>query len=176
MLDACRTAKVTGAGFHTARGSATAAATANGNRRYFRSSRADLSVTARTADGTGSGYFSGDHFDVARLDAQHIADQAVEQGGAIAPAAADRARQLSRDPRAASGVGSDWLPHRRFDARTADEGRSAFSAKDGKTRLGETMFNERLNLYSDPKHAELPAAPAPTKAFPRRGCRSSRPA
>ena len=32
---ACRTAKVNGAGFHTARASATAAATANGNRRYF---------------------------------------------------------------------------------------------------------------------------------------------
>ena len=40
-----------------------------------------------------------------------------------------------------------------FDARTADEGRSAFSAKDGKTRLGEKLFNERLNLYSDPMHA-----------------------
>ena len=45
-----------------------------------------------------------------------------------------------------------------FDARTADEGRSAFSAKDGKTRLGEKLFDERLNLYSDPMHADLPAA------------------
>ncbi len=38
-----------------------------------------------------------------------------------------------------------------FDARTADEGRSAFSAKDGKTRVGETLFNQRINLYSDPE-------------------------
>jgi predicted Zn-dependent protease len=35
-LAACRTAKVTGAGFHTASAAATAAATLNGNRRYFR--------------------------------------------------------------------------------------------------------------------------------------------
>ena len=49
------------------------------------------------------------------------------------------------------------LPDRRFDARTADEGRSAFSAKDGKTRVGEALFSERLNLYSDPMHAEMPA-------------------
>ena len=35
-----------------------------------------------------------------------------------------------------------------FDARSADEGRSAFSAKDGKTHRGEAMFSERLNLYT----------------------------
>ncbi len=55
VLGACRGAKVTGAGFHTARASAAAAATANGNRRYFRSSEAGMSVTARSEDGTGSG-------------------------------------------------------------------------------------------------------------------------
>ena len=53
-----------------------------------------------------------------------------------------------------------------FDARTAEEGRSAFSGKDGKTRLGEAMFSERLNLYSDPMHAELPAAPATNEGIP----------
>ncbi len=36
-----------------------------------------MSVTARSADGTGSGYYAGDHFDLARLDAKHIAEQAV---------------------------------------------------------------------------------------------------
>ena len=160
VLDACRSAKVTGAGFHTARGSATAAATANGNRRYFRSSRADLSVTARTADGTGSGYFSGDHFDASRLDAQQIAAQAVNK--------AVRSRQplpiepgnypVILEPQAVSDL-IGFLTGA-FDARTAEEGRSAFSAKDGKTRLGEAMFSERINLYSDPQHAELPATPA----------------
>ena len=59
-----------------------------------------------------------------------------------------------------------------FDARTADEGRSAFSAKDGKTRLGEKLFDERLNLYSDPMHAGSAGAPQhQPKACRRRGCR-----
>ena len=75
-LASCRTAKVTGAGFHVARAAARAAATANGNRRYFRSSEGSFSLTARSADGTGSGYFAGDHFDLARLDVQRIAGQA----------------------------------------------------------------------------------------------------
>ena len=84
---------------------ATAAATANGNRRYFRSTDADFSVTARSADGTGSGYFSGDHFDLAKLDAQHVVDQAVSKAVQLAAAEADRAGRLPRHPRAAGGRG-----------------------------------------------------------------------
>jgi predicted Zn-dependent protease len=53
-----------------------------------------------------------------------------------------------------------------FDARTADEGRSAFSAKQGKTRVGERLFNDRLNLYSDPMHPEMPAIPATDEGVP----------
>jgi predicted Zn-dependent protease len=166
VLAACRTAKVTGAGFHSARASASAAATANGNRRYFRSSEAGMSVTARSADGTGSGYYAGDHFDLARLDAKRIADQAV--GKAV----------RSRDPKAIEpGVYPVILEPQAvadlmgfltgaFDARTADEGRSALSGKDGTTRLGERLFSERLSVYSDPAHAEMPAVPSTGEGVP----------
>jgi predicted Zn-dependent protease len=166
VLTACRAAKVTGAGFHSARGLAVAAATANGNRRYFQNTRAEMSVTARTPDGTGSGYFAGDHFDVARLNAQHIAEQAV--GKAV------RSRQplpiepgnypVILEPQAVSDLIGFFTGA--FDARTAEEGRGAFSAKDGKTHLGEAMFSERLNLYSDPMHPELPATPATDEGIP----------
>ena len=157
---------MTGAGFHTARASATAAATANGNRRYFRSSEAGLSVTARSADGTGSGYYAGDHFDLARLDSKHIAEQAV--GKAV------RSREpkpiepgvypVILEPQAVADL-IGFLTNS-FDARTADEGRSAFSAKDGKTRVGEKLFNERISLYSDPMHPELPAVPSTSEGIP----------
>jgi predicted Zn-dependent protease len=166
VLSACRTAKVTGAGFHSARASATAAATANGNRRYFRSSEASLSVTARSADGTGSGYYAGDHFDLARLDTKRIADEAVTK--------AVRSREpkpiepstypVILEPQAVSDL-MGFLTNA-FDARTADEGRSAFSGKDGKTRLGEKLFNERISLYSDPAHADMPAVPSTTEGIP----------
>ena len=165
-LTACRAAKVTGAGFHVARASATAAATANGNRRFFRSSEGSFSLTARSADGTGSGYFAGDHFDLGRLDVQRIARQAVDkavrsqQPKSIEPGA----YPVVLEPQAVSDLVS-FLANS-FDARTADEGRSAFSAKDGKTRVGETLFNQRLDLYSDPKHADLPAAPATDEGVP----------
>jgi predicted Zn-dependent protease len=166
ILETCRAQKITGAGFHTARASATATATANGNRRYFRSTRADLSVTARTPDGTGSGYYSGDHFDLGRLDGQRIASEAVNK--------AVRSRNpqpiepgnypVILEPQAVADLIGTLTGA--FDARPAEEGRSAFSAKDGKTRLGEAMFNERINLYSDPNHPELPTAPSTNEGVP----------
>jgi predicted Zn-dependent protease len=166
VLEACRGAKVTGAGFHSARASAIAAATANGNRRYFRTSEAGLSVTARSADGTGSGYYSGDHYDLARLDTARIAERAVAKAvrsrepKPIEPAA----YPVILEPQAVADL-LGFLTGS-FDARTADEGRSAFSAKEGKTRLGEKLFSERFNLYSDPMHAELPALPATNEGVP----------
>jgi predicted Zn-dependent protease len=165
-LAACRTAKVNGAGFHTARASATAAATANGNRRYFQSSLADVSVTARSADGTGSGYYAGDHFDLARLDAKRIAEQAVgkavrsQQPKAIEPGV----YPVILEPQAVSDL-MGFL-NNALDARTADEGRSAFSGKGGKTRVGEPLFHPKINLYSDPMHAEMPAVPSTNEGIP----------
>ena len=166
VLTACRAAKVIGAGFHTARASATAAATANGNRRYFPSSEAALSVTARSTGGTGSGYYAADHFDLARLDTQQVAAQAVDK--------AVRSRDpkpiepgtypVILEPQAVADL-MGFLVNG-FDARTADEGRSAFSAKEGKTRLGEKLFNERISLYSDPMHRELPAVPSTNEGVP----------
>jgi predicted Zn-dependent protease len=166
ILAACRNAKVTGAGFHVARASASAAATANGNRRYFRSSDAGFSLTARSEDGSGSGYYAGDHFDLARLDAKRIAEEAV--GKAVrsrTPKPIEPGTYpVILEPQAVADL-VGFLANA-FDARTADEGRSAFSAKDGKTRLGDALFSDRLNLYSDPMHPDLPAVPATGEGIP----------
>jgi predicted Zn-dependent protease len=165
-LTACRGAQVIGAGFHSANAVARAAATANGNRRYFQSSLAGFSMTARSEDGTGSGYFAGDHFDVGRLDAAGIAARAVDKA------------VRSRAPKPIEpGTYPVILEHQAvsdligfltnsFDARTADEGRSPFSAKGGGTRIGEALFDKRINLYSDPMHPELPAIPSTNEGIP----------
>ena len=165
-LTTCRDAKVTGAGFHSARARAAAAATANGNRRFFRSSTAEMSMTARSADGTGSGYFAGDHFDVARLDTAQIAQQAVNKAvRSRAPKPIEpNVYPVILEPQAVADL-MGFLTGT-FDARTADEGRSAFSAKGGETKLGERLFSERISLYSDPMHPEMPAAPATSEGVP----------
>ena len=166
VLEACRRANVTGAGFHMASAAARAAATANGNRRYFRTSEGNFSMTARSADGTGSGYFAGDHFDLARLDVPRIAEQAVakavrsQQPKAIEPGTYSVVLESQAVADLIGFLASS------LDARSAEEGRSAFAAKEGKTRVGEKMFSERINFYSDPLHAELPAVPATAEGIP----------
>ena len=78
-ITACEKSKVVGAGFHQARGGAGASATKNGNFIYDRSSLVSLGMTARTPDGTSSGYFLRNHFDVAKLDTARIAGEAIRK-------------------------------------------------------------------------------------------------
>src|SRR5262249_24568845 len=119
-----------------------------------------------TPDGSGSGYFMRNHFDIARLDTGRIAREAI------------RKALESRDPRpldpgsytvileaqAAADLLSGFAFS--FDARSADEGRSPFSAPGGSTKVGQKLFDERINVYSDPWHLELPDAPATNGGIP----------
>ena len=166
VIAACEKAKVIGAGFHQARGSAGASLTKNGNFIYDRSSLVSLSTTARTPDGTSSGYFLRNHFDVAKLDTSRVANEAIRK-------ALD-----SRNPRVMEpGVYPAILEPQAvadllgfftfsFDARTAEEGRSPFSAPGGKTKVGEKICDERINVYSDPWHPELPGSKAAQGGIP----------
>ena len=166
VIGACEKAKVIGAGFHQARGSAGGSATKNGNFIYDRSSLVSLSTTARIPDGSSSGYFLRNHFDVAKLDTARVANEAIRK-------ALD-----SRNPRVLEpGTYPAILEPQavadlmgfvafNFDARSAEEGRSPLSAPNGKTKLGEKLFDERINIYSDPWHPELPSTPAAQGGIP----------
>ena len=165
-IAACEKEKVMGAGFHQSRGTAGASATKNGNLNYNRSSLVSLGMTARTTEGNGSGYFLRNHFDVAKLDAARVSREAIQKA------------LRSREPRTldagkytvvleAQAV-ADLLGFFGFvfDARSADEGRSPFSAPGGKTRVGEKISDERINIYSDPWHPELPGSPSAQGGLP----------
>ena len=165
-IAACEKEKVVGAGFHQSRGTAGASTTKNGNFNYNRSSLVSLGMTARTTEGNGSGYFLRNHFDVAKLDAARVSREAIQKA------------LRSREPRTldagkytvvleAQAV-ADLLGFFGFvfDARSADEGRSPFSAPGGKTRVGEKISDERINIYSDPWHPELPGSPSAQGGLP----------
>jgi len=147
-------AKIIGAGFHQASLTARASATAHGNFHYERGSIVSLGMTARTPDGTGSGYFSRNHFDVARLDTARIAREAIRR--------ASESRSARMLPAGAYPVileaqaVADLLDSggMSFDARNADEGRSVFSLPGG-ARVGTRLFDPRINLISDPWRPEL---------------------
>src|SRR6266567_4502790 len=163
IIRSCEKEGLIGAGFHAANGAASGFATKNGNFHYQRSSLVSLSVTARTPDGGSSGYFLRNHFDIAKLDAARIGREAIHKA------------LSSRNPRTLEpGVypvileaqAADDLIRFNFDARSTDEGRSPYSAPGGKTKLGEKIFDERLSVYSDPWHPELPGSASAGDGLP----------
>jgi predicted Zn-dependent protease len=159
---------VVSAGFHEALGRSVGFATRNGAFGFYRISEVGLSMTARTPVGDGSGYFSRDHVDVAKLDTNRVANEAI------------RRALESREPRAVEP--GEWTVILEaqavadllgglafaFNARTADEGRSALSAPGGRTRVGEQLFDVRITMRSDPHHPDLPGAPATQDGLPAR--------
>ncbi len=163
IIRACEKAGVIGAGFHHASGSATGAATKNGNFRYQRSSLVSLSVTARTPDGGSSGYFLRNHFDVAKLDTARIGREAVQKA---LTSKNPRTLEAGAYPVILEAQAADDLISFGFDARSADEGRSPYSAPGGKTKLGEGIFDERINVSSDPWHPELPDSASAQEGIP----------
>jgi len=166
VIVACEKAKVIGAGFHQARGSAGASATKNGNFVYERSSLVSLSTTARTPDGTSSGYFLRNHFDVAKLDTARVANEAIRKAvDSSNPRVLEAGKYPAiLEPQAVADL-LGFLAFQ-FDARSAEEGRSPLSAPGGKTRVGEKIFDERLNIYSDPWHPDLPGSQSAQGGLP----------
>jgi predicted Zn-dependent protease len=165
-IAACEKAGVVGAGFHQARGTAGASATKNGNFLYDRSTLVSLSTTARTADGTSSGYFLRNHFDVAKLDTPRVAREAIRKAlESRAPRTLEPGAYAAiLEPQAVADLLSFFAFS--FDARSAEEGRSPFSAPGGKTKIGEKIFDERINIYSDPWNSELPGSQAAQGGIP----------
>jgi predicted Zn-dependent protease len=166
VITACEKANVVGAGFHQARGTAGASATKNGNFSYDRTSLVSLSTTARTPDGTSSGYFLRNHFDVAKLDTARVAGEAIRKAlDARNPRTLEPGTYPAvLEPQAVADLLSGFAFS--FDARSAEEGRSAFSALEGKTKVGEKVFDERINIYSDPWHTDLPGSQSAQGGLP----------
>lgn len=158
--------KVIGAGFHSARAQAGAFATKNGNFEFERSTNVSLSVTSRTPDGQSSGYFLRSHYDIARLDTKRIARESIRKAldGSNARTIEPGVYTVILEPQAVA----DLLGNLSFtfNARSADEGRSVYSAPGGKTRLGEKIFDERISIYSDPWNPELPGSQSAQGGIP----------
>ncbi|MDX5338562.1 MAG: TldD/PmbA family protein [Cyclobacteriaceae bacterium] len=126
---------------------------------YNQRTGVDFTVTVRTADGTGSGYAGKDFNDASLLKAGEVTKVAAQKAMASTNAQAIEPGKYTviLEPMAAN----DLLRLLTFglDARSADEGRSFMSKKGGGTKLGEKLFDERVNIYSDPNHPDIPSAP-----------------
>jgi predicted Zn-dependent protease len=126
---------------------------------FHRSTNANYTLTVRTNDGTGSSWTGADENDWNQLDFRGIAASTVEKARASRnPQAIEPGRYtVIFEPQASA----DLLGAVRgiFNARAADEGRSAMSKPGGGTKLGERMLDARVTLVSDPADPQTLGAP-----------------
>ncbi|HMQ04019.1 MAG TPA: TldD/PmbA family protein [Pyrinomonadaceae bacterium] len=166
ILSECEKSQVIGAGFHSATAQAGGSATKNGNFDYERTTGVGLSVTARTPDGMSSGYFQRSHNDISKLDTMRIARESIKKAtdGRNARAIEPGIYTVVLEPQAVADLIGGF--GQIFNARTAEEGRGVFSAPNGKTKLGERVFDEKITVYSDPWHPELPGSQSAQGGIP----------
>jgi predicted Zn-dependent protease len=154
------------AGFLETNARATAVATSNGLFAYHRTTDANFSMTARTPDGTGSGWASAGARDWAAVDTASIGRIAAQKA-----VASRKPEALAPGPYTAvlePQAVNDLIPllAGALNARNADEGRSPFSKPGGGTRIGEKVVDERVTLYSDPADPMLLAQPFDGEGLP----------
>ena len=122
---------------------------------YQAGTSANYTLTVRTTDGTGSGWAGADHPDWARVDVKDVAQRAIQKARlSRSPVAIEPGRYtVVLEPQAVGDLVQ--LLAFALDARSADEGRSAFSKQGGGTKIGEKVVDERVTLFSDPTDPQL---------------------
>jgi predicted Zn-dependent protease len=135
---------------------------------YDRFTAADYNLTARTPDGSGSGWASRSFNELRQLDPARLAAAAIDKAAMSKnPAAIEPGKYtVVLEPAALA----DLLVNLIFaaDARQADEGRSFFSKKGGGNRVGEQIVGEKVRIYSDPAHPLAPSVAFDGEGLPIR--------
>jgi predicted Zn-dependent protease len=163
----CRANNLVAAGYLEDSQRFSALANSNGNFGYQRSTLLDFTCTVRTDDAHGSGWVARNLADVGQFhtptEIQIAMDKAKRSSGAKALEPGKYTVILE------PGATADLLTYmfEGFDARQADEGRSFMTKKGGGNKLGDKIFDERVNLYSDPWDASVAVLPWDEGGVPR---------
>jgi predicted Zn-dependent protease len=166
-IEPCKAQNLIAAGFLQDGQSFFASANSNGNFGYQRSTEADYTCTVRTEDGRGSGWVAKNVQDIRSFNASDDIQIAMRKASASAEAQALEPGKYTviLEPAAAAGLISFMFNF--FAARPADEGRSFLSKAGGGNKIGEQVFDPRVNFYSDPADPNVPALPWDGEGLPR---------
>lgn len=158
-IEAAAAKDVTAAGFLDDEHSFAAMINSKGLFAFNESTEVNFTVTMRSNDGTGSGWVTRDFNDVSKLDTSEASKIAIEKSlqSRNAKAIEPGKYTVILEPAAASDLLGNMFGN--MGARQADEGRSFLSKKGGGTKLNEKILDERVNIYTDPFHDEVPASP-----------------
>ncbi|ALN80680.1 TldD/PmbA family protein [Lysobacter antibioticus] len=155
----CRADKLTAAGFLEDGQSFVAVANSKGNFGYQQATNFDYTCTVRTDDGRGSGWVGRNVKDASEFKADNEVRIAMRKATESAEAKALEPGKYTviLEPAAAAGLISFMMNF--FDARQADEGRSFLSKKGGGNKLGEQVYDPRVNISADPWDPRAPVLP-----------------
>ncbi|MGH7616519.1 MAG: TldD/PmbA family protein [Gemmatimonadaceae bacterium] len=155
-IELCRAAgDLNAAGFLITGIGAGAVGNSKGLFAYQSGTSANYTLTVRTSDGTGSGWAGADHPDWSQVDVKAVAQHAIDKARLSRnPVAVEPGRYtVILEPQAVGDLVQ--LLAFALDARSADEGRSAFSKQGGGTKIGEKVVDQRVTLFSDPADPQL---------------------
>jgi len=163
----CKQDKLVAAGFLEDGHSFEAFANSNGNFGYQRGASFDYTCTVRTEDGRGSGWVGRNLKDASDFKADEDVRIAMRKASASSEAKALEPGKYTviLEPAAAAGLISFMMQY--FDARQADEGRSFLSKKGGGNKLGEQVYDPRVNITADPWDPRAPVMPWDNEGLPR---------
>ena len=157
-IDPAAAQDVTAAGFFNDSEGFSAMINSNGLFAYNRATDMEFTVTMRTNDGTGSGWVSRDYNDVDKFDAAEASKIAIDKAVMSRKARAIEPGKYTviLEPAASNDLLGNMFSS--FSARSADEGRNFMSAPDGGNKLGQKIVDERVTIWSDPLHPDVPSA------------------
>lgn len=146
-------------GFLIHEAASTAVGTSNGLFAYATRTRVNFTTTVRTPDGTGSGWAGTSAHDFDELDTRALGATAVEKAmRSQQPRAVEPGRwTVVMEPTTVGNMVN--LMVNQMSARSADEGRSFFSAPGGGTKLGEQFVDSRVHIRSDPTDRRILSTP-----------------
>ncbi len=160
-----KSAGLTAAGFVESSAGVSCIANSSGLFGFHPSTHASLSETARTSDGTGSGWASSVGHRISQVDFETTSSTALEKGRSSAGAKTIPPGEYPTILEPACVANMVQLLTRAMDARRADEGRSFFSTPKG-NRLGEKLFDKKIHLHSDPTDLRVPSRPWGSESIP----------
>jgi predicted Zn-dependent protease len=156
------------AGFLVVNTGASAFGNSKGGFAYHRTTRANYTLTVRSADGTGSGWAGAEDNDWAKIDFAKVSNSAIEKARLSRnPVAIEPGRYtVILEPQAVGDLVS--LLAFSLQARLADEGRSAFAKAGGGNKIGERIMDPRVTILSDPQDPQMLLQPFDGQGFPSR--------
>lgn len=154
------------AGYYERTARALALGSSAGLTAYHALTQAHMTCTARTADGTGSGWAGGSSHRAGDLDAAKLSALAVDKATRSAkPTKLDPGRYtVVLEPAAVADLLGFLIGA--FGARRADEGRSYFTKPGGGTKVGDKLFPDTITLRSDPRDVALGGGPFDRDGIP----------